>query len=66
MDGEPKSTGFFDMKPLRTSEFSCFAMVNENGYGSVGDKSGAVAGVSGVGVHARHARVCGSAGILHV
>ena len=54
------------MKPLRTSEFSCFAMVNENGYGSVGDKSGAVAGVSGVVVHATHARVCGSAGILLV
>ena len=54
------------MKPLRTFKSSGFAMLNENGYRSVGNKSGAVAGVSGVFVHARHARVCGSAGILHV
>ena len=50
------------MKPLRIFELSGFAMVNENGYRSVGNKSGAMAGVSGVVVHARHARVCGSAG----
>ena len=54
------------MKPLRTFESSGFAMVNENGYHRVGNKSGAVAGVPDVVVHARHARVCGSAGILHV
>ena len=42
------------MKPLRRFEFSGFAVVNENGYRSVGNKSGAVAGVSGVVVHARH------------
>lgn len=47
------------MKPLRTFELSGFAMVNENGYRGVGDKSGAVAGVSGIVVHTRHARVCG-------
>ena len=54
------------MKPLRRFEFSGFAVVNENGYRSVGNKSGAVAGVSGVVAHAKHARVCGSAGILLV
>ena len=52
------------MKPLRTFELSGFSMVNENGYRSVGNKSVAVPGISGVGVHVRHARVCGSAGIL--
>ena len=46
------------MKPLRTFELSGFAMVNENGYRGVGAKSGAVAGVSGIVVHTRHARVC--------
>ena len=54
------------MKPLRTFELSGFAMVNKNGYRSVGNQSGAVAGVSSVFVHARHARVRGSAGILLV
>ena len=54
------------MKPLRTFKSSGFAMVNENGCRSVGNKSGAVAGLSGVVVHARRARVCGSAGILLV
>ena len=42
---------FSDMKPLRTFKFSCFAMVNENGNRSVCNKSGAVAGVSGVALH---------------
>ena len=48
------------MKPLRRFEFSGFAVVNEIGYRSVGNKPGAVAGLSGVVVHAPDMRVATS------